>query len=230
MTEPTEPSGVRAPLPAPPSAAMRWLSRAARALLVLAILGAGAGAAVYWITHKPKARRKPPEAQARLVEVQTVRLGRERVIVRAMGQVAPARVIHLAPRVGGEIVEVSPEFVPGGRFEAGQVIARIDPEDFRLALKQRRTEAERQAALLEQAAATVAQRQTDVTQAECNLDIEMGQQSVAKREYELLGQTVDGEDEALVLRRPRQPGGFATRGTTVLAAASHSAGGLPARA
>jgi len=199
-TEPTRQSGTAA---AEPSAGVRWLSRAVRLLLVLAILGAGAGAAIYWLTHKPKARRRRPEAQARLVEVTSVRPGRETVVVRAMGEVAPARSIQLAPRVGGEIVEIGPEFVPGGRFEKGAVIVRIDPEDFQLALAQQKADAERLAALARQAEATAAQRETDVTQAECNLDIEMGRQSVAKREYELLGQTVDSRDEALILRRPQ---------------------------
>jgi RND family efflux transporter MFP subunit len=182
---------------------VRLLSLAVRLLLVLVLLAIGAGAAWYWLTHEPKARRKPPEAQARLVEVMPVSPGRETVVVRAMGAVAPARSIQLAPRVGGEIVEISPEFVPGGRFDEGRTIARIDPEDYRLALARQKAEAARLAALAEQAAATAAQRQTEVTQAKSQLDIEMGQQSVAKREYELLGETVNGRDEALILRRPQ---------------------------
>ena len=207
MTDDTEPIRETAPAapPAPPpaSAGMRWLSRAVRVLIVLAILGAGAWAAWYWLTHEPKARRKPPEAQARLVEVTPVRLGRETVEVHAMGEVTPARSVQLAPRVGGEIVEISPEFVPGGRFESGKVIAEVDPQDYALALERQKAEAERLAALAQQAAATAAQRETEVTQAKCQLDIEMGQQTVARREYELLGQTVEGRDEALVLRRPQ---------------------------
>jgi len=188
--------------PAPPSASVRWLSRAVRVLIVLAILGAGSGAGYYYLTHKPKARRKPPAPQARLVEVQPVRFGREPVVVRAMGTVTPAQRIQLAPRVGGEIVEMGPEFVPGGRFRKGDVIARIDPEDYAIALRRQKTEVQRLAALAEQAEATIAQRQTAVTQAKAQLDIEMGQQSVARREYELLGQT-EGARETLVLREPQ---------------------------
>ncbi|MFO8015219.1 MAG: efflux RND transporter periplasmic adaptor subunit [Phycisphaerae bacterium] len=192
-----------APASAPPSDALRLLSLAVRLLLVLVILALGAGVALYWLTHQPKARRKRPQAQARLVEVTSVRPGRETVVVRAMGAVAPARSIHLAPRVGGEIVEISPEFVPGGRFDEGRTIARIDPEDYRLALARQKAEASRLAALAEQATATAAQRETEVTQVKSQLDIEMGRQSVAKREYELLGETVNGRDEALILRRPQ---------------------------
>ena len=195
----------KTPAAAPPpkaSANLRWLSRAVRVLLVVAILAGGGGAAWYWLTHKPKARRKPPAPQARLVEVHTAEVGRETVVVRAMGSVAPAQSIQLAPRVGGEIVAMSPEFVPGGLFRAGDVICRIDPEDYDLALERAKAEAQRQAGLAAQAKATVSQRQTDVTQAQSQLDIEMGQQSVARREYELLGET-EGAREALVLREPQ---------------------------
>jgi len=191
-----------APVP-PPSAKTHRLGLLARVLLVGVILGAGAAVAWYWLTHEPKARRKPPQAQARLVEVTAAQPGRETVTVQVMGEVVPARSIALAPRVAGEIVQLSPEFVPGGRFEKGEVIVRIDPEDYELALEKQKAEAERLTALADQAAATVAQRETEVTQAKSQLDIERGQQSVAKREYELLGETVEGRDEALILRKPQ---------------------------
>ena len=205
MTDETPLNLATAPVapPAPASDTTRKLSVVVRLLLVAVILGAGAVAAWYWMTHEPKARRKPPEAQARLVEVTAVEPGRETVTVHVMGQVVPARSMALAPRVGGEVIDLSPEFVPGGRFAGGETIARIDPEDYHLALEKQKAEAKRLSALADQAAATIAQRQTAVTQAQSQLAIEMGQQSVAKREYELLGETVQGKDEALILRRPQ---------------------------
>ena len=48
-----------------------------------------------------------------------------------MGTVQAARSIALRPRVTGELVEVSPECIPGGRFREGEVIAVIDPADTR---------------------------------------------------------------------------------------------------
>ena len=190
-------------VPEPPQPATGWLSRVVRLLLALAILAAGAGASYYYLTTKPVAQRRPADPQATLVEVRRVEPGAETVVVRAMGTVVPARVIQLAPRVGGEIVEVSPDFAPGGRFRAGEVMARIDPKDFDLAVRQAATEVDRQAALADQRAAEVAQRASDCVRAENDLAMEMGYQSVAKREYELLGQTVEDGDEALVLRRPQ---------------------------
>lgn len=159
-----------------------WLSRAIRLVLVLGVLGAGAGISVYWMRNRPTPERRPPGSEAVLVEVHRVTRGPHPVTVRAMGTVGAAREVQLAARVGGEIIEVSGEFVPGGRFEAGQRMLQIEPRDYDL---------------------VVQQRSSDLARTDGELKVELGQQSVARREYALLGETVDKEDEELVLRRPQ---------------------------
>ena len=164
------------------SAVPRWASYAGRLGLAIVILLVAGAIAAYWLTNRPKAQRKPPESQATLVEVSSVAHKTHQVMVRAMGTVVPARSIQLTSRVGGEIVEVSPEFVPGGRFERGQKILRIDPKDYELAVEQRASE---------------------LAKAQSELKLEMGQQSIARREYKLLGQEVESGDEELLLRKPQ---------------------------
>ncbi len=166
----------------PKSAFLRWLGRLVRLVLMVGALAAGAGAAFYWVAHRPQARRMPPPVEARLVEVRPVRREARGVTVRTMGTVVPARSIELASEVGGRIVEVSADFVPGGRFQAGEQILQIDRRDFEL---------------------TVAQRNSDLLKAQSSLNLEMGQQSVAQREYELLGEEVQEEDRELLLRKPQ---------------------------
>jgi multidrug efflux pump subunit AcrA (membrane-fusion protein) len=176
------------------------------AVSLVIVLGALAGAGVlsaYWLTNRPKATRRPPQKQAVLVEVREVESTSEDVVIDAMGTVVPAREVELAPQVGGEIVHVSPRFVPGGRFDAGEMMVKIDPEDFDLAVRLQQAQMQKTTAEAEQAASAVAQRETAVTRAKAALALEMGQQSVAQREFELLGQTVAPEDEALVLRKPQ---------------------------
>ena len=185
------------------SAAQIWLRRVVRVLLGGLILAAGGAISYYWLTHRPTARRRPPEGHATLVEVCRVRPETQAIVVRALGTAVPARIIQLAPRVGGEIVHISPQFVPGGRFEAGDVMVRIDPKDFELAVRRQEAERDRRAAEVEQRAAEVIQRAGDVVRCESELAIEMGQQSVAQREYELLGQVVRSGDETLILRKPQ---------------------------
>jgi RND family efflux transporter MFP subunit len=153
-----------------------------RLLLGLIIFAAGAGISIYWLTNQPKAQRRPPKAQATLVEVSPVQTQTEKVVVRAMGPVVPVRSIQLASRVSGQIVEVSPQFIPGGHFKAGEKILQVEQKDYRLAVEQRKSE---------------------LVKAQRDLKLEMGQQSVAQREYELLAQDVEEEDMELLLRQPQ---------------------------
>ncbi|MFQ5587782.1 MAG: efflux RND transporter periplasmic adaptor subunit, partial [Nitrospiria bacterium] len=151
-------------------------------LLVFTILTAGAFFAFSLVKSGPKAKRAPAVRRARLVEVTPVRFSNHRVIVEGMGTVKPAREINLYARVSGEIQWVSPSFVPGGLLTAGEKMLQIDAADYSLAVR------ERMAAL---------------NQANSNLKIELGQQSVALREFELLGESVRAEDRDLVLRLPQ---------------------------
>lgn len=198
---------------APAAPAPKRLARFAPLLLILAILAVAGGVSAYWLTHQPTARRRPPKPQAVLVEVRRVSPTSEPVVVRAMGEVVPAKEIKLAARVSGEIVKVSPQFVPGGYIKAvtgedrpagrreaakapeGPVgleayealqgdrrILQIDPRDYKLVVRQ---------------------RAGDLAKAQCELKVEMGRVSVAKREAELLGHVIKQEDEDLVLRKPQ---------------------------
>jgi len=158
------------------------LSRVVCLLIAVVILVAAAGISIYWLTHRPKAKRSRPESQAILVQVSRVKPQTHTVTVLAMGTVTPARSIQLQTQVSGQVVQVSPEFMPGGRFKAGERILQVEPKDYQL---------------------VVQQRASDLAKAQCDLKVEMGQQSVAKQEYKLLGQKVKAEDMELLLRVPQ---------------------------
>jgi multidrug efflux pump subunit AcrA (membrane-fusion protein) len=145
-------------------------------------LAVGAAVAVALIETSPDIQRKPPEREARLIEVDTVRFSSQNTVVHAMGTVVPAQEVVLQPRVAGEVLAVSHELEPGGRLQKGATLLQIDPSNYELAVRQ---------------------RESDVAQAESELAIELGSQSIAKHEYELLGETIRDEDRALVLREPQ---------------------------
>ncbi len=147
------------------------------------IIAIGATAAFLIIKTAPQPRKTTPQKAVPQVRVETVRLGKEEVTLSAMGTVVPARRLELKTRVGGEVVEVHPEFVEGGLLRKGEVILTIDPADYELA---------------------VAQKKSRVAEARYALKLELGHQEVAKREWELLG---DGKsaselDLELALRKP----------------------------
>ncbi len=146
------------------------------------MLGGALFGAYVLLKTPPKAKSRPPGNPATLVEVQPVTFQTEPVRVDAMGSVQPARTVDLMPRVGGEILSVSPDFIPGGTFKKDDVLVRIDPLDYELAKRA---------------------AQTLVTEARTNLRIEQGSQAVARQDFELLGEIVGEDDQDLVLRKPQ---------------------------
>jgi len=180
-----------------------WWPRALRLLLLLAVMGTAGGVATYWLMNRPKAQRQRPPRRAFPVEAHRVRPGEQRVVVDARGTVEPARRVHLAARVGGEVVEVSDAFVPGGRFAAGQVVLQIDRVDYEIAVRRAEIALAQARLALRQRAADIAQRRSALAKAREALKVEQGACAVAQREYDLLGETVQEADRELVLRQPQ---------------------------
>lgn len=99
-----------------------------------------------------------------------------------LGSVEPAQDIVLSPRVSGQVVELSPDFVPGGMVQKGDRLLRIDPADF---------------------TSVLSERQSELQQAEASLEIERGRQSLARKELDLLADTIEEANRSLVLREPQ---------------------------
>ena len=152
-------------------------------VICLGILAA-AGAAIVWINRtEPTAERITATRQsAALVETITVQRGTYAPRLVVLGTVQAAQDIVLSPRVGGQVIELSPKFVPGALLRKGEVLLRIDPADFENA---------------------VSIRQSELEQAQASLQIEQGRQNVARRELALLQGTIDETNRALVLRQPQ---------------------------
>jgi len=154
-----------------------------RIILSLVIIAAGLGAASYLKNSAPRTQKRPPVKLSPTVLIQTVSLSSYQIIVTAMGTVIPAREVVLKSRVSGEIIEIHPEFTEGGFLKKDMKIIQIDPQDYELAL---------------------ARKRSAVAEAEYTLKLELGHQTVAQREWELLNQgkpALDMEKE-LVLRQP----------------------------
>lgn len=163
--------------------------RLLRWMLPLVVIGAGAITGVALLGSGPQARMAQPAAQPRLVETASFTPSTHTPVFEAMGTVIAAHESTLYPMVSGPIVAVSDQLMPGGRFRAGEEILRIDEADYRLNLRK---------------------QQASVAQAESALQEELGQQEVAKREYELLDRNLEAADKALVLRQPQLASARAT--------------------
>jgi len=109
--------------------------KASRTLLPLAILAAGAGLSALLIVTRPRVEPQPSEAMAPLVRVAEVEPRSLVLVVRGHGTVVPRSESDLVPQVSGEVIWVSPALVAGGFFDSGEMLLRIDPTDYELALE-----------------------------------------------------------------------------------------------
>ncbi|GGW76393.1 efflux RND transporter periplasmic adaptor subunit [Alteromonas halophila] len=103
-------------------------------------------------------------------------------VVKAMGQVVPARQVSLRPRVTGTVEAVSDKFVPGSLIQKGQWLVKLDSEDYQLALQRAKAE---------------------LARAQSRYDIEMGEQEVARDDFAALKRDVAPMNRSLILRKPQ---------------------------
>lgn len=132
---------------------------------------------------EPKAQRSSASKRtAMLVEVTQGERGTFQPEILVMGTVRPEKEIVLSPRVSGEIVSVSESFTPGGFVDEGEILLQIDPADYEVILLQRKSE---------------------LLQANAELELELGRQDLAKKDYKELEGTISSEYKPLVLREPQ---------------------------
>ncbi|MCR9095753.1 MAG: efflux RND transporter periplasmic adaptor subunit [bacterium] len=141
-----------------------------RLLIPAAILTLGILGFALLMATRAEVDRVEPSVDVPIVRTTTVEPGPLRLEVLANGTVEPPVESELRAQVDGEVVWVSPKLSPGGYFEAGDVLARLDDTDYRheleaarasrdraeSALSVARREHERQQRLMSQSAASVA--------------------------------------------------------------------------
>ncbi|MEC8379261.1 MAG: efflux RND transporter periplasmic adaptor subunit [Myxococcota bacterium] len=149
-------------------------------LIPFIILAIGALGMVVMISSASSEERQTPEATILTVDAVDVVLQSRAVMIQGSGAVRSAQILPLSAQVSGVITELSPNLEPGGRFQAGEVLARIDSRDYRLA---------------------VAQEAARVQQAALDFRLAQERQTAAQREWELLGNT--GEAPELAARKPQ---------------------------
>lgn len=152
-----------------------------KVIIPLLIVVVAVGFTKHQMDTRPKAKRKKPPRQARLVTVEPARQEALTATVVAMGPVVPARRITLMPEVSGLVTSLAPYVIPGGLVQAGQDLLTIDSRDYQAILDQ---------------------RQAERAQAYLNLKLELGNQRIAEQEYELLAQEIEEDEREMVLRQP----------------------------
>lgn len=153
-----------------------------RLLLPIMVVVAAAGIGFWLLQTGPKAKPRPTVRNALMVDVRPVTFGPQQTTISLMGTVRPKHEVALKPEVTGKVMAMNPRLVPGGRLTKGEVLLEIDPSDYELSVRQLTSE---------------------VAKAEAALQLELGRQRVARKEYELLGEEVAAEELDLMLRTPQ---------------------------
>ena len=107
-----------------------------RKLLIFGILAAAVAAAVLMVQLRPEPPKKDTVAPDPLVEVLQLETMTANFEVASQGTVLPRTETILSAEVSGTITSISPKFIAGGVFERGEVLMRIDPTNYKVAVKQ----------------------------------------------------------------------------------------------
>ncbi|UCE51606.1 MAG: efflux RND transporter periplasmic adaptor subunit [Desulfobacterales bacterium] len=103
-------------------------------VVTMIIVGLGALGFLVLTASKPQLKRTKPPAPKPTVRVMKVKTGPQAVIIKGEGTVRPLREIQLVPQVSGKIIYISPSLVDGGAFKKGDILLRINPVDYQLAV------------------------------------------------------------------------------------------------
>ncbi|HPJ93500.1 MAG TPA: efflux RND transporter periplasmic adaptor subunit [Deltaproteobacteria bacterium] len=153
-------------------------------LIIIVIIAVGIVIARGLIMTKPEAKRRPVSIAAPLVEYALVVPQSKRITIDTTGTVIPAKEVSLQSQVSGKVVWVNEKLVPGALVSVDDVLVRVDPRDYELA---------------------VAQQKVSLTKAQVEYETEQGRAEVARREWELLKGDVEYTESGrdLALRKPQ---------------------------
>lgn len=155
------------------------MKRLAPILILLAAIG------VTFVLYRlrPEPEEVAPERPATQIEAMTVQPQSLRLTLESQGTLLPKIESELAVEVSGRITDMSPDFRPGSRFEKDDLLFRIDPADYEVA---------------------VAAREAELATARLNLAREEALAGQAAADWTALGEGEgEGEPSALTLREPQ---------------------------
>jgi RND family efflux transporter MFP subunit len=157
-------------------------------ILVILVFSAGA---VWLVKTKPAAGQRKPPPQIASVNVMIADITNRILTVSAMGEVIPSRQVKLQAQVSGLVVKQNPKLIQGGRFDEGEFMLSIEPDDFD---------------------AAVAQAESALSQAKLTEALEEQRHAVAVEEWSLSGQqTANDIAKQVALRIPHLEAARAAR-------------------
>ena len=159
-------------------------SKIMKVILPLLIIGLALLAAQALMFLGPTVPKTVREVKPTFVEVLPARVQDEQTVIVAYGTVNVHQRLTVQPEISGRVVKLNPHLVIGETLNKGAALLQIDPRDYQVAVNEQRSA---------------------LAKAEFDLQVELGNQAVAKREWSLLNPSageVNTLSRQLALRRP----------------------------
>lgn len=156
---------------------MKFLTRSLIGIFLLALtagLLALAGGQIYWAMQQAQSDegfRRPAQEREFAVNVATLYPVSVAPVITSYGTVKSWRTLELRAAIGGELVELSPEFRDGGQVSIGDLLFKIDPADA--------------ASAVELANISLAEADAELTDATTALELVKAELDVAERQLVL---------------------------------------------
>lgn len=137
-------------------------------LLPVFIIAASLVIAVMLRLARPEAEQSEPQQLAVVVDAMAVTVQDAYITIASQGTVEPRTKTNLVSEVAGRVIEVSPAFVVGGFFNKGDLLIKLDDQNYRAAASRAEASVASALSLLEQerGQGDVAQREWDRMSAE----------------------------------------------------------------
>jgi len=158
---------------------LRTIGRILAFALPIVILAGGIALFVVLLMTGPKPEEKADTAHPPAVQFAVAHARPTTIAVTVQGEARPRNEASLAAQVAGRIVWASPKFADGGAFAEGEVMARVEDADYRLAVVRARSQ---------------------VAQAQEGLAREEAEAELARQDWQTLGR---GEAPPLAVREPQ---------------------------
>ena len=159
-------------------------SKILKVVLPLLVIGLALLGAEILMVFGPTVPKAPREIKPTFVEVLTARVRDEQAIIVAYGTVNVHQQLIVKPEISGRVVKLNPRLVIGETLDKDAALLQIDPRDYQVAVNEQRA---------------------SLAKAEFDLQVELGNQAVAKREWSLLNPSageVNALSRQLALRHP----------------------------
>ncbi|MEL6694285.1 MAG: efflux RND transporter periplasmic adaptor subunit, partial [Pseudomonadota bacterium] len=106
-------------------------------VLTILIIGGGGFFILNALSPKPEQVEEPPAGLS--VFAEPIVRDNLQFNVNVQGEVKPQREIIVAPQIAGRISYVSPDFIDGGIIQRGQVLVRLEADDYELGVVRARS-------------------------------------------------------------------------------------------